>query len=83
MHGLHRASSNTRMGEANEQDTGPVFYSASGSHGLHAGRFKGSDATALPSPGPSPCLSWALLLSIPLWGAIWAIVSAITLAWSS
>ena len=60
------------------ENAAPVFRAS-----VHARRSKRSEAEALPKPGPSPCWSWALLLSIPLWGAIWAIVSAITSASSS
>ena len=65
------------------KNTLPVFRVIVGSRSLRAGRFEGSDTKAIPRTGPSPCWTWALLLSIPLWAVIWAIVAAITSAWPS
>jgi hypothetical protein len=65
------------------KNAAPAFRAIVGSHSLHAGRFKGPEAEAFRRPGPSPCWTLALLLSIPLWGAIGVIVSAIISAWSS
>jgi hypothetical protein len=54
-----------------------------GSHCHHPGRFKGSDVETVSSPAASPCLTWAFLLSLPLWGAIWAVAVAVRSAWPS
>src|SRR5215471_783627 len=82
--GGHRASSKRRgWRKIMSENAVPAFHAIEASGRLHAGRSKRSEAEALPRPGPSPCWSWALLLSIPLWSAIWAIISAIISAWPS
>jgi hypothetical protein len=60
------------------KNTAPVFRNVVRFRRIYAGRFKGSEAKAAPRPAPSPCLTLAFLLSLPLWGAIW--VLAVVLA---
>jgi hypothetical protein len=61
----------------------PVFRAIEGSHKLPARCSDGSEGETLPGPAPSPCLTLALLLSIPLWGAIGAAVFVAVSAWAS
>jgi hypothetical protein len=65
------------------KNAAPLFHDITGFQRFHAGRFKGSEAEAVPKPSVSPCLPLALLLSLPLWGAIWVVVSAVRSAWLS
>jgi succinate dehydrogenase/fumarate reductase cytochrome b subunit len=65
------------------KNTAPVFHSVVGFRSLYAGCFKGSEAKAVPRLAPSPCLTLAFLLSIPLWGAIWVVVVVVASAWPS
>jgi hypothetical protein len=65
------------------KNTAPAFHNVVASRSLHAGRSKGSEAKAASRLAPSPCLTLAFLLSIPLWEGIWVVVSAVTSAWLS
>jgi hypothetical protein len=65
------------------KNTPPVFHNVAGFRSLYAGRFKGSEAKVAPRSAPSPCLTLAFLLSIPLWSAIWVVVFVVASAWPS
>ena len=65
------------------KNTAPVFHNVVGFRSLYARRFKGSEAKAVPRSAPSPCLTLAFLLSLPLWGVIWEIVFVVASAWPS
>jgi hypothetical protein len=65
------------------KNTAPVFCNVARLRSLYAGRFKGSEAKAAPRSAPSPCLTLAFLLSIPLWGGIWVVVFVVASAWHS
>jgi hypothetical protein len=65
------------------KNTRPAFRCITGFRRLHVGHSAGLLAEAASSRAPSPCLTLAFLLSLPLWGAIWAIVFVITSAWLS
>ena len=65
------------------KNTGPVFRCIAGFRRLHVGRSVGLQAEAASSRAPSPCLTLAFLLSLPLWGLIWGVVFVVTSAWAS
>jgi hypothetical protein len=61
----------------------PVFHNVVRFRRIYAGRFKGSEGKAAPRSAPSPCLTLAFLLSIPLWSAILVVVFVVASAWPS
>jgi hypothetical protein len=65
------------------KNTGPVLRFITDFRRLSVRCVAGLQAEAVSSRAPSPCLTLAFLLSLPLWGVIWAIVFVVTSAWLS
>jgi hypothetical protein len=65
------------------KNTGPVFRFITDFRRLSVRCVAGLQAEAVSSRAPSPCLTLAFLLSLPLWGVIWVVVLVVASTWPS